>query len=112
MSTQWNTSQKLKKKTTKKSCNSLDRIKKTLFSVKSESDSRSVVFNSLQPHGACQAPLSKEFSRPESWSGLSFLSPGGLPEPGIKPHLLHCRSNPISCIADSLLSEPPGVFAI
>ena len=34
---------------------------------------------------ACQAPLSKGFSRQEYWSGLPFYSPGGLPNPGIEP---------------------------
>ena len=34
---------------------------------------------------ACQAPLSMGFSRQEYWSGLPFLSPGDLPNPGIKP---------------------------
>ena len=34
---------------------------------------------------ACQAPLSMEFSRQEYWSGLPFLSPGELPNPGIDP---------------------------
>jgi len=34
---------------------------------------------------ARQAPLSMGFSRKEYWSGLSFHSPGYLPEPGIKP---------------------------
>ena len=33
---------------------------------------------------ACQAPLSKGFSRQEYWSGLPFPSPGDLPNPGIK----------------------------
>ena len=32
-----------------------------------------------------QAPLFMGFSRQEYWSGLSFLSPGDLPDPGIKP---------------------------
>ena len=31
---------------------------------------------------ACQAPLSVGFSRQEYWSGLPFLSPGDLPDPG------------------------------
>ena len=31
-----------------------------------------------------QAPLSMEFSRQEYWSGLPFLSPGELPDPGIE----------------------------
>ena len=34
---------------------------------------------------ACQAPLSLEFSRQEYGHGLPFLSPGDLPDPGIKP---------------------------
>ena len=50
---------------------------------------------------ARQAPLSMEFSRQEYWSGLSFPSPGDLPDPGIKP-----RSPAL--LADSLPSEPPG----
>ena len=32
-----------------------------------------------------QAPLSKEFSRQEYWSGLLFPTPGNLPNPGIEP---------------------------
>ena len=34
---------------------------------------------------AHQAPLSKGFSRQESWSGLPFPSPGDLPDPGVEP---------------------------
>ena len=34
---------------------------------------------------ACQAPLSMEFSRQEYWSGVSFPTPGDLPDPGIEP---------------------------
>ena len=34
---------------------------------------------------ARQAPLSMEFSGQEYWSGLSFPSPGDLPDPGIEP---------------------------
>ena len=41
------------------------------------------------------------FSRLEYWSGLPFLSPGDLPNPGVKP-----RSPALQ--AESLLSEPPG----
>ena len=33
---------------------------------------------------ACQAPLSMGFPRQEYWIGLPFLSPGDLPDPGIK----------------------------
>ena len=34
---------------------------------------------------ACQALLSMGFSRQGYWSGLPFLSPGDLPDPGIEP---------------------------
>ena len=52
----------------------------------------SVVSSSLWPCGlACQAPLSMGFSKQEYWSGLPFLSPENLPNPGIEPGLLHCR---------------------
>ena len=37
---------------------------------------------------ACQAPLFIGFSRQEYWSGLPFLSPEDLPNPGIKPSFL------------------------
>ena len=33
----------------------------------------------------CQALLSMRFSRQEYWSGLLFLPPGDLPDPGIEP---------------------------
>ena len=50
---------------------------------------------------AYKAPLSREFSRQEYWSGLPFPSPGDLPDPEIKP-----RSPALQ--ADTLQSEPPG----
>ena len=34
---------------------------------------------------ACQAPLSMRFSGKEYWSGLPFLPPADLPDPGIEP---------------------------
>ena len=34
---------------------------------------------------ADQVPLSMEFSRQEHWNGLSFPTPGDLPDPGIEP---------------------------
>ena len=55
-----------------------------------------VASDSLQPHS-----LSMEFSRPEYWSGQPFPSPGGLPNPGVKP-----RSPALQ--ADSLPVEPHG----
>ena len=45
------------------------------------------------------APLPVVFLRQEYWSGLSFPSPGDLPNPGIKP------GSP-ALLADSLPSEP------
>ena len=49
---------------------------------------------------AYQAPPLVEFSRQEYWSGLSFPSPGDLPNPGIEP-----RSPTLQ--ADALPSELP-----
>ena len=48
-----------------------------------------------------QAPLSRDFSREEHWSGWPFPSPGDLPNPGIEP------GSP-ALQADSLPSETPG----
>ena len=36
------------------------------------------------PRLVCQAPLSTGFSRQEYWSGVLFLTPGDLPDPGIE----------------------------
>ena len=46
----------------------------------------SVISDSATPWTvAWQAPLSMRFPRQEYWSGLPFLPPGDLPDPGIKP---------------------------
>ena len=50
---------------------------------------------------AHQAPLFKEFSRQEYWSGLPFPFPGDLPDQQIEP------GSPALQV-DSLLAEPPG----
>ena len=42
------------------------------------------VSNSLQVSAACQAPLSRRFSRQEYWSGMPRSTPWDLPNPGIK----------------------------
>ena len=70
--------------------------------------SRSVMTDSLQPHGLYPTWLLRPwdsppmgFSRQEYWSGLPFPSPGDLPNPGIEP-----RSPTLQ--ADALTSEPPG----
>ena len=64
--------------------------------------SHSVVSDFVTPWTvAHQAPLSMEFPRQESWSGMPFPSPRDLPDPGIEP-------GPPELQADSLPSEPPG----
>ena len=50
---------------------------------------------------AHQARLSIEFFRQGYWSGLPFLLPGDIPDPGIEPRALALES-------DTLPSEPPG----
>ena len=50
---------------------------------------------------ARQAPPSMEFSRQEYWSGLSFPSPGYLPDPGIEPA-------PPALAGGFFTTEPPG----
>ena len=39
----------------------------------------------MTPRTVAGVPLSRGFSRQEYWSRLSFLPPGDLPDPGIKP---------------------------
>ena len=51
--------------------------------------------------GSTSSSSFTEFSRQVYWSGLPFPSPGGFPEPGIKP------GSP-ALPADSLPSEPSG----
>ena len=50
---------------------------------------------------ASQAPLSMRFPRQEYWSGLSFPSPGDLPNPGMEP-----ESPALS--GGLFTTEPPG----
>ena len=62
-----------------------DNIYKVL-TFESENVSRSVVSNSLRPHGQ-RSPVGFSpwgFSRQEYWSGLPFPSPGDLPNSGIE----------------------------
>ena len=47
---------------------------------------------------ALQAPLSRELSRQEYWSGLPFPPSGDLPDPGIEP-----ASLTVSCIGRQVL---------
>ena len=73
--------------------------------VECESFSHSVVSFGTPWTVACQGPSSMGFSRQEYWSGLSFPSPGDLPNPGIEP-----RSSALQ--ADYLPSEPPGRYCL
>ena len=61
----------------------------------------SVVSDSLQPWTTYQASPSMGFSRQGYWTGLPFLSPGDLSNPGIEPRSLALQ-------ADTLPSEPAG----
>ena len=58
---------------------------------------------------ACRAPLSMEFSSQEYWSVLPFLSPGDLPNPGIKPEFpaLQADSLPPSHLESSVIGYCP-----
>ena len=53
---------------------------------------------------ACQAPLSMGFARQEYWNGLSFPSPGDLPDLGIKSKspALQVDSLPLSHLGSPL----------
>ena len=51
-----------------------------------------------------QAPLFMRFSRQEYWSGLPFLSPVDLPDPGIE---LVSLQNPV-CLGKFFTTVPPG----
>ena len=64
--------------------------------------SRSVVCDSLRPHGLKPSRLLCPwgFSRQEYWSGLPCPSPGVLPNPGIKPKSPTLQADPFP-------SEPP-----
>ena len=78
--------------------------------VKSETVSRSVVSNSLQPMDCSPpAPLSMGFPSQEYWSGLPFSSPRELPDPGIKPgspyHLSHQGTCVCVCVCVCVCRE-------
>ena len=57
---------------------------------------------------AHQAPLSKEFSRQEYWSGLPFSTSGDLPDPGIEPASLAVPALAVRFVT----TEPPGKHGI
>ena len=53
---------------------------------------------------ARQAPLSMEFSRQESWSGLLFPTPGDLPDPGMELESL----GSLALASGLFTTAPPG----
>ena len=52
----------------------------------------------------CSPPGSMKFSRQKYWSGLSFPTPGNLPNPGIKPESLVSPA----LAGGFFITEPPG----
>ena len=61
---------------------------------------------------ACQVLLSMGFSRQEYWSGLSFLTPGYLPDPGVEPSSLTSPALAGGFFTTSAIREaPPGWMA-
>ena len=57
---------------------------------------------------ACQALLSMGFPRQEYWSGLPFLSPGDLPNPGVEPASLMSPALAGGFFTTSATWEVPG----
>ena len=55
---------------------------------------------------ALQAPLPMEFFRQEHWSGLPFVLPGNIPDPGIKPE------SPISSALQADFFLPAELFIV
>ena len=67
-------------------CLSINYITSILSRSSSENISRSVMSNSLRPHGMYPPGSSvMGLSRQEYWNGLPFLSLWDLPDPGIEP---------------------------
>ena len=74
---------------------------------------RTLMSDSLRPHGLqyTRIPsLSMEFPRQVYWRGLPFSTPGDLPDPGIKPHLLHLLHWQADSLAVSHLGIVKGDF--
>ena len=63
---------------------------------------------------ACQASLPMGFSRQEYWSGLPFLSPGDLPDPGIEPGspALQADSLPTELEGKPQCHPSPGLYLV
>ena len=59
---------------------------------------------------AHQAPLSMGFSRQKYWSGLSFPSPGDLPDPGIELQSPTLQADSLPTESPRLLCDLPGAI--
>ena len=59
---------------------------------------------------ACQAPLSKPFSRQEYWSGWWFPPPGDLANPRIKPCLLRLLHWQVDSLPPCHLGSPYHLY--
>ena len=70
---------------------SLSKLELVYLKVKWRESVSRIWFSATPWTVGCQVPQSMEFSRQEFWSGLSFLSPGDLPDSRIEPMLLHCK---------------------
>ena len=57
-------------------------------------------------------PLSMRFRRQEYWSGLPFLSPGNLPNPGIEPVFPALRADSLSLSHLGSPNNYPWIFAL
>ena len=55
---------------------------------------------------ANQAPLSMAFYRQEYWSGLPFLSPGDVPDPGVETESPESPALQSDCLPLSHLGRP------
>ena len=75
-----------------------------LFCMPAQSLSGVHLFESLWTV-AHQAPLSMEFSRQESWSGLSYPPPGDIPNQGIESVCLMSPALPVWVWSRSVMSD-------
>ena len=74
----------------------------------------SVVSDSATPWIVCSPPgsLAMGFPRQEYWSGLPFLSPGALPDPGIEPWVSCTAGRFFTQLNRAIISSPCYAFLI
>ena len=61
---------------------------------------------------AHQVPLSVELFRQEYWSGLSFPTPGDLPDPGVRPMSLMSPALADRLVTTSATWEVPVIYRL